>query len=176
VALVENLQRQDLNALEEAIAYRKLMEEYDHTQENLAQAIGKSRSHIANTLRLLTLPERVKNMLMSDMLSAGHARALINARDPDALATLVVNKGYSVRQTERLAQETKVARAGRRAKREKDANTLAIERDLSSLLGLRVSVNFRGGGGELVIHYSTLERLDDVLQRLRQGAARPPVS
>lgn len=164
IALIENIQRQDLTALEEAEGFQRLMDEFSHTQEGLAQTVGKSRSHVANMLRLLSLPDPVKGMIQAGELSAGHARALINATEPEQLAQYVKAKGLNVRQTERLAQKSK---AEPTAKPEKDADTLALERDLSSLLGLRVKINYRGDkGGDLTISYRTLEQLDDVLQRL----------
>lgn len=176
IALVENLQRQDLSPLEEANGYRRLMEEFSHTQEALARAVGKSRSHVANTMRLLSLPDAVKARLDSGQISAGHARALLGAPDPVALAEQVVRRDLTVRQTERLVQRT---RAGPRpsavrprkggARPDKSADTLALERDLSAALGLAVSINERGEGGELVIRYSTLEQLDEVIERLNSG-------
>lgn len=176
IAIVENVQREDLAPLEEAEGYRRLMEEFGHTQEALAKAIGKSRSHIANTLRLLKLPEAVRDLLDQGKLSAGHARALLNAETPENLAKQVVAKGLSVRETEKLASGKKAAaktgksESGARARLAsgKDSDTSALERDLSNLLGLKVSITFRGSGGELKIHYNTLEQLDDVLRRLNQ--------
>ncbi|MBF0355423.1 MAG: ParB/RepB/Spo0J family partition protein [Alphaproteobacteria bacterium] len=173
VALVENLQRQDLSAIEEAEGYRRLMEEFQHTQDDLAKVVGKSRSHVANMMRLLGLPDSVRKLVEVGTLSAGHARALLGASNAEELAEKVVAKGLSVRQTEKLAQAEggKAARAvpGSSAKASgevQDADTLALERDLSNLLGLKVNIKFRGDGGELVIHYHSLEQLDDVLRRL----------
>ena len=176
LAIIENVQREDLSPLEEAEGYRRLMEEFGHTQDALAKVIGKSRSHIANTLRLLKLPEGVRDLLSSGKLSAGHARALLNAPSPEGLAQKVVAKGLSVRETERLASGTKAPRgAAPKASRDpvsaSDPDTLALERDLSALLGLKVSITFRGSGGELTIEYNTLEQLDDVLHRLNQTPA-----
>lgn len=173
LAIIENVQREDLSALEEAEGYRQLMEEFSYTQDALANVIGKSRSHIANTLRLLKLPEPLRDLLSDGKLSAGHARALLNAEAPESLAKKVVAKGLSVRETERLANETKdpAPKKASRAPVEKDPNTVALERDLSALLGLKVSVTFRGSGGELTIHYNTLDQLDDVLHRLHQTPA-----
>lgn len=176
-ALVENVQRQDLSPIEEAEGYSRLIEEFQHTQEALAKVIGKSRSHIANTLRLLQLPEPVRALLMEDKLSAGHARALLGAEDPAALAKQVVAQGLNVRQTERLVQDARDLPAGgaRPAKAPgapvpgKDPDTLALERDLTALLGLKVSIEFEGKSGSLTIHYQTLEQLDDVLRRLNQA-------
>lgn len=173
VALVENLQRQDLSAIEEAEGYRRLMEEFSHTQEDLAKVVGKSRSHVANTLRLLSLPALVRTLVEEGTLSAGHARALLGAPNAEALAEKVVAKGLSVRQTEKLAQAEggKTARAPKEGAAQsddegKDPDTRALERDLSNLLGLKVSIKFHGEGGELLIHYRSLEQLDDVLRRL----------
>jgi ParB family chromosome partitioning protein len=171
LALVENIQRQDLTAIEEAEGYRRLTDEYGHTQEGLAQAVGKSRSHVANMLRLLNLPQTVKDLVQSGALSAGHARALVNAAEPAKLADEVVKKGLNVRQTERLALHGK-SRRGRKPAPPKDADTLAIEREMTNLLGLKVSIAFRRSGGELVIHYKTLDQLNDVLRRMSQPVAR----
>ena len=172
LALVENVQRQDLSPLEEAEGYRRLIEEFKNTQEDLARRVGKSRSHVANALRLLGLPEPVKALLEQGRLTAGHARALLSGADPAALAEQVVARGLNVRQTERLAQQHRSAPSAKTT-REKDADTLALERDLSALLGLRVTISIQGRGGALTIHYRTLEQLDDVLKRLTQGGERP---
>lgn len=171
IALIENIQRQDLNPLEEGEGYRRLIEEFEHTQDALSRAVGKSRSHIANTLRLLRLPQSVKKMLVGGELSAGHARALLNLDDPDKLARRIVKQGLNVRQTERLVKQAKTASRATTTKSHKDPDTVALEKDLSDLLGLRVAVNFRGDGGELVIYYKTLEQLDDVLHKLSYGKA-----
>jgi ParB family chromosome partitioning protein len=166
VALIENVQRQDLNPLEEGAGYSRLIDEFGYTQEALGKIVGKSRSHVANTLRLLNLPPLVRKLVEDGTLSAGHARALLNVDDPDGLARKVVSKGLNVRQTEKLVQrhrepaETAPPAAG------KDADTVALERDLSNLLGLKVSVKFKAGGGELTIHYASLDQLDEVLRRL----------
>ncbi len=176
-AIVENIQRQDLSAIEEAQAFQRLMAEFNHTQEDVARALGKSRSHIANTVRLLSLPEAVQAMLGGEEISAGHARALIGASDPEALARRVVAEGLTVRQTERLArgegESAPTAGKSGRAKEKvpappKDPDTIALERDLTALLGLRVTIEFQGQGGSLTVHYQTLEQLDDVLHRLNQ--------
>jgi len=170
VALVENVQRQDLTPLEEAEGYRRLIDEFGHTQEDLAQAVGKSRSHIANMLRLLSLPDEVKELLETRALSAGHARALIGAENPLALAKQIIEKGLTVRDAETLASEAKgKARSGAGAKNGKDADTKALEHDLSQLLGLKVTLDVHGQGGTISIHYRTLEQLDDVLRRLKQA-------
>lgn len=173
IALIENLQREDLSPLEEAEAYRRLMEEFSHTQEVLAKSVGKSRSHVANTMRLLGLPEPVKIMLEDGTLSAGHARALLKATDPVAAARQVAKKGLNVRQTEALVQkqdEPKPA-VSSRVPAEKDADTLALEHDLTNALGLKVEIKDKGHGGQLVLHYGTLEQLDDILHRLSSGEA-----
>ncbi len=173
LALVENVQRQDLSPLEEAEGYHRLIEEYQHTQDALAKVIGKSRSHIANTLRLLNLPDSVRNLLAEEKLSAGHARALLGAEDPESLAKLVVARGLNVRQTEHLVQQSHegpkaAAHPARTARAPKDPDTVALERDLTALLGLKVTIDFEGKSGSLTIHYQTLEQLDDVLRRLNQ--------
>jgi ParB family chromosome partitioning protein len=173
LALVENIQRQDLTPLEEADGYKRLIDEFGHTQEALAQAVGKSRSHIANMLRLLGLPDEVKSLLDSRALSAGHARALIGASNPTALAKEIVDKGLSVRDTEALANEAKGKSKSRApssgAASAKDADTRALEHDLSQMLGLKVTLDVHGQGGTISIHYRTLEQLDDVLRRLKNA-------
>ncbi|MBC7906859.1 MAG: ParB/RepB/Spo0J family partition protein [Rhodospirillaceae bacterium] len=174
VALVENLQRQDLSPLEEADGYRRLVDEFSHTQEELAKAVGKSRSHVANMMRLLALPDPIKDMVEAKQISAGHARALLTASDPMSLAREVVDKQLNVRQTEKLAAsepKAKVSGGGRPAAAPKDADTAALERDLAELLGVKVSLKSLGKGGELTIHYGTLEQLDDILSRLSGTAA-----
>jgi ParB family chromosome partitioning protein len=174
-AIVENVQRQDLSPIEEASGYQRLVDEFQHTQDALARIIGKSRSHIANTLRLLSLPDAVKAMVTSGELSAGHARPLIGLDNAESLARKIAAEGLNVRQAERLVQESrgtapvKGKAAKVRTRSEKDPDTLALERDLSALLGLKVSIDFRGQGGSLTVHYKTLEQLDDVLQRLSHG-------
>lgn len=173
IALVENLQRQDLSALEEAEAYQRLMDEFRHTQEAVAQAVGKSRSHVANTLRLLELPLTVKRLLGEGKLTAGHARALLGTEDPVVLANEVVRRGLNVRQAERLAKRGKIKSTARQAQPKafgdtKDADTRALERELSMVLGLIVSIDPTGTGGTITIRYQTLEQLDDVLRRLSQ--------
>lgn len=170
VALVENLQREDLTPLEEAEGYKRLMDEFSHSQEQLGRVIGKSRSHIANTLRLLGLPDPVKAMVDDGSLSAGHARALIGAADPLALARQVVRRGLNVRQTERLAAREKAPpRRARRKGAPKDADTLALERDLTQRLGLKVEIALAGEAGNVTIHFEALEQLDDVVARLKRG-------
>lgn len=180
LAIVENVQRQDLTPIEEAEGYRRLLDEFQHTQDDLAKVLGKSRSHIANTMRLLSLPEAVKAMVMEGKLSAGHGRALVGCEAPEDLAAEIVSKGLNVRQAERLVQDlkagsggkAKAAAGGGTTEVAKDSDTIALERDLTALLGLKVSIKFFGSGGSLTIHYKTLEQLDDVLHRLNQ---MPPI-
>jgi ParB family chromosome partitioning protein len=175
VALVENLQREDLSAMEEAEGYQRLMEEFGHTQEALSQQLGKSRSHVANTLRLLKLPQNVRGMVQNGTLSAGHARALVGAKDPDALAGLIISRGLSVRQTEALVQkstEGKLKPARKKTFVEKDVDVLALEELTSSKLGLRVTIESNGPAGTLSIEYKTLDQLDDLLARLGQTPKR----
>jgi ParB family chromosome partitioning protein len=168
VAIVENVQRADLNPVEEAMGYKALIDRFGRTQEQVSPVAGKSRSHVANTLRLLNLPEEVLAMLADGRLSAGHARALVGASDPVALAHRVVKDGMNVRLAEALAK--KEGREGdarpARAPRVKDADTMAFERDLSQKLGLKVEIDDRGGKGEIRINYSSLEQLDDFCRRL----------
>ncbi|MGD9744558.1 MAG: ParB/RepB/Spo0J family partition protein [Dongiaceae bacterium] len=173
IALVENLQRENLSPIEEAEGYRRLMEEFKNTQEELAEHVGKSRSHVANTLRLLGLPEEIRGMLDRGELSAGHARPLLTAPDALALAKRIVAEGLSVRETERLALAVKAPKPERKTKppAPRDADTIALERDLSNLLGLKVSIAFDGTGGTLAIKYASLEQLDALLQRLTKSAA-----
>ena len=167
VALIENLQRQDLNALEEAEGYRRLMDEFANTQEELAQAVGKSRSHVANTMRLLGLPEKVKGFLEDGRLTSGHARALLTAKDPEALAQTVIDKGLNVRQTEKLAQEntTNKKRASvKKSDKQEECDSLAEE--LSRVLGMTVTIKPKAVGGELILSYETLEQLDILIRKL----------
>ena len=167
VALVENLQRENLSPLEEAEGYKRLINEYAHTQEALSNLLGKSRSHVANMIRLLTLPKLIKELLDSGNLSSGHARALLNANNPEKLAKIVVKRGLNVRQTEVLAKNFGVKSRTRPNKLQKDADTLALERDISESLGLTVSIQFSSPGGRLIIAYNTLEQLDDIILRLK---------
>lgn len=170
VAIIENIQRADLNAIEEAAGYRDLMERFGHTQEKLAEALGKSRSHIANMMRLLGLPGDVQALLEEGKLTAGHARALITAEDPSALAKQVVAKGLSVREVERLAKKPNAEKATPTPPkpREKDADTLALEGDLSAALGMKVTIDHKPGqeSGTLTIRYETLDALDDLCGKL----------
>ncbi|MEZ5932935.1 MAG: ParB/RepB/Spo0J family partition protein [Alphaproteobacteria bacterium] len=170
VALLENVQRENLSPLEEAEGYRRLIDEFGHTQQELADTLGKSRSHIANLLRLLGLPEEVRLMVENDELSAGHARALLNAADPLGLARLIVKRGLNVRQTEmmvRLQKSGGDAHAPASGNHDKDADTVALEREMSTLLGLKVTLTSKGKGGALTIAYRSLDQLDGLLQRLR---------
>lgn len=174
VAIVENVQRADLNPLEEAEAYRVLMDRFGRTQDAVAGVVGKSRSHVANMMRLLQLPERVLFYVREGKLSAGHARALINTPDPSQLADIAFVDGLSVRETEALARRATegpkpvkakaVARAG-----EGSADVVALQQDLADALGLKVELNDRSGKGELTIRYGSLEQLDDLCRRLMRG-------
>jgi ParB family chromosome partitioning protein len=165
IAIIENVQRADLNAVEEARGYKQLQEQFGYAQEKLAQLIGKSRSHIANTLRLLNLPKGVIDMIVGGQLSAGHARSLINAPDPERLAREIVAGGLNVRAAEKKAQHAKGAGPPRPA--HKDADTRALEAKISSQLGLAVAIDDQGSkGGTVTIKYGNLEQLDDVCARL----------
>jgi ParB family chromosome partitioning protein len=175
IALVENLQRQDLSALEEAEGYKRLMDEFGHSHGELGELVGKSRSHVANMLRLLALPDGVKAMIQSGELSAGHARALLTAPDPEALAKTVTGRNLSVRETERMANEAKDVRkppakpapaapAGKTAA--KHADLLALERDMTERLGLRVTIDGQGSSGTLAIAYKSIDQLDGILEKL----------
>jgi ParB family chromosome partitioning protein len=168
VALLENIQRQDLNAIEEAEAYQRLVDEYGHTQEALGKLVHKSRSHVANLLRLLDLPEKVRAMVVSGALSMGHARALVTAIDPEALAREVVKNGLSVRDTEKRARFGKPGRErqGRLGYRGVSADIEALERQLGDMLGLHVRITHRPDGGSVALQYSTLDQLDMICQRL----------
>lgn len=168
IALIENIQRDDLNAIEEARAFRQLMDRFGHTQEKLAEALGKSRSHIANILRLLNLPDSILEMVIGGDLSAGHARALLTADDPIALAKLVLKKGLSVRDVERLAKPPAPKVAARDIVERRDADTVLLEKDLKAALGMAVSINHMPGAesGSLQIRYKNLEELDEVCRRL----------
>jgi ParB family chromosome partitioning protein len=169
LAIIENVQRTDLNPVEEALGYQQLIDEHSYTQADLGQVIGKSRSHVANTLRLLKLPDVIRDMLVNGDLSAGHARALVSAADPVGLAKRIVEEGLSVRQAEALAQlppESEQA-AKVSAPVEKDADTLALEKLLSDVTGMRIGIAHKSKGGEVRIAYKTLEQLDDLCRRLK---------
>ena len=168
IALVENLQREDLTPLEEAEAYSRLMQEFGHSQADVAETIGKSRSHVANTLRLLGLPPAVKRQLDEGALSAGHARALLAAPDPAALAGEGVRRGLNVRATELLVRR-RAATPEPRQRKARDHDTVALERELGGTLGLRVTLSPNGRGGSLTLHYASLDQLDRVLKLLRRG-------
>jgi len=168
LAIIENVQRADLNPLEEAMGYGQLIEQFDYTQQDLAQVIGKSRSHVANTLRLLRLPDDVRDMVASGSLTAGHARTLITAEDPASLARQIVAGGLSVRDAEALSQQRDLGSKKKSGAglSERDPNTVALERQLSDALGLSVSVAHGERGGKLEIRYKTLEQLDGICNRL----------
>ena len=170
VALVENLQREDLTPLEEAEAYRRLMEEFGHTQEVLAKAVGKSRSHVANMMRLLGLPKPVQRMLDERQISAGHARSLISSDKPEELAREIQRRGLNVRQAEDLSRKAKPAggkKAGAMAP--SDPNISALEHDLAEAIGLKVVVHAKASGaGSLTIQFDSPEQLDDVIRRLKE--------
>ncbi len=171
LAIVENVQRTDLNPLEEAEGYRALIRDFSHSQDDVARMVGKSRSHVANMLRLQTLPDRVKEHIHSGRLSAGHARALIGHHDAERLADEIVARGLNVRQVEEIAREIgkkggKQQTKSRKAHAAKNADTVALERRLADALGLAVSIDHRERGGTLSIRYRTLDQLDEVLRRL----------
>lgn len=172
IAIVENVQRADLNPLEEALGYDQLIAEHGYTQNDLGEIIGKSRSHVANSLRLLKLPDPVRDMVSAGELSAGHARALIPTSDPVALARTIVSKGLSVRDTEKMAQNDIRAQSepSKNISRvpERDSDTVALERTLSDALGLEVRINHKGTGGQLKISYRTLEQLEGVCRLLER--------
>ncbi len=174
IALIENLQREDLDPIDEAMGYRRLLDEYNQTQDELAKAVGKSRPHITNMVRLLNLPEPVQNHLSAGELSMGHARALITAEEPEDLAKQIIKKGLSVRQTEKLVNDEKdggaapkKASAPKKAKVAKDADTIALENDMTNALGMKVTIDSNDGkSGNLSIEFKTLDQLDEVLHRL----------
>jgi ParB family transcriptional regulator, chromosome partitioning protein len=180
LALVENIQRQDLSPIEEANGYQRLIEEFEYTQEELSSVIGKSRSHIANLLRLLSLPDEIRTMLEQNELTMGHARALIGVPGAVELARDIVRKGLNVRQVEQVSRDmqglekrsvTRAPRNGTMSHRNgsKDPDIIALEETLSENLGLRVSINDRGQSGEITIGYDSLSQLDEVLRRLGDG-------
>ena len=175
VAIIENIQRADLNPIEEAASFRQLMERFGHTQEMLAEALGKSRSYIANLLRLLNLPKAIQEYVLRGDLSAGHARALITIEKPEIIVKKIIEDGLSVRQTEALvrkfslgADEGKPNKEIVRRRSEKDADTRALESDLSAALGLKVSLSFDTNGqtGQLKLRYNSLDQLDDLCRKL----------
>ena len=186
LALIENIQREDLNAIEEAEGYKQLIDRHGHTHENVAKIVHKSRSHVANLLRLLDLPEFVRQSLLNGDISMGHARAIATASDPEGLTREIIAKGLSVRQAEERARREKVrpeagadiARASaRNAAKVVDADLEALERQLGDILGLRVQVVHKGQGGTVTLHYSSLDQLDMICQRLaasRSSFSPPP--
>ena len=167
IAIVENVQRSDLNPVDEAAGYRALVEHYGHSQEQVADAVGKSRSHVANLMRLLQLPDAVRALLVDGRLTAGHARALIGLENAEELAERAVKKGLSVREVEKLAQGARPTSTRRPRASGKDADTLALEGDLSATLGMPVRIdNKPGGTGVLTVSYGSLEDLDRLCNRL----------
>jgi ParB family transcriptional regulator, chromosome partitioning protein len=172
IAIVENVQRADLSPLEEADGYQRLMDEFGHTQEHLSGIIGKSRPHIANMLRLLALPPKVKALIEDGSLSAGHGRALLSAIDPVGLARQVVKKGLNVRQVEKLVKKEGTSKQASRHQPlpGKDADTLALEANISAALGLKIDIDHKGeSGGQVNVQYQTLEQLDEICRRLSAG-------
>ena len=179
LALIENVQRSDLNPVEEARGYERLMDDHDYTQADLAEVIGKSRSHVANTLRLLRLPDDILAMVQEGTITSGHARMLVSAADPEGLARRIIDEGLSVRQVEVLAQLPAGAREGEAKPKqpaEKDANTVALEKLLSNITGLNVAINHKQKGGELRIAYRSLEQLDDLCRRLKSTGNVSPAN
>lgn len=176
-AILENVQRSDLNAVEEAAGYDRLMRDFGYTQAELAQILGKSRSHLANTLRLLNLPPSIREMIVRGEVTAGHARALLALREPEDVARRIVERGMTVRDVERLAQaEQGRPEAGsspgraRTGAKEKDPDTRALEKAIEDVIGLSVSIDHRASGGEIRIKYTTLDQLDGLCRRLRRAA------
>lgn len=176
IAIIENVQRSDLNAVEEAEAYKSLIDRFGRTQESVAQQVGKSREHVSNTLRLLNLPEDVREHVREGRLSAGHARALMKTSDPSAFATTVIAKGLSVRDTEALSKAAKAGNADSKSALEfgKDVDTKALELDLQRTLGLDVDIrHVNGKGGEVRIKYAQLEQLDEICRLLSRARVAP---
>ena len=170
LAIIENVQREDLNPIDEARGYEQLAADFGYSQIDLANIIGKSRSHIANTLRLLKLPPSARKLLEEGQITAGHGRALLASTNPDSLAKQILENGLSVREAERLAQgdqERPKSDSGHKTKATKDADTLALERSLTDLLGMAVNIKHRGEKGELSVQYNSLDQLEDVCRRLR---------
>ncbi len=165
LAIIENVQRTDLNPLEEANGYQSLIDQYKHSQDDIAGIVGKSRSHVSNTLRLLKLPDSVKAYINSGKITAGHARALIGQPNPEALAHEIVSKGLNVRQIEQARQD-KSGKKGKATRKRRDPNTVALEKALADTLGRAVVINHRGRGGSVKIKYKTLEQLEDIARRL----------
>lgn len=169
VALIENLQREDLNPLEEAESYKRLLQEFKYTQEELSKVIGKSRSHLSNMMRLLELPDEIKQMVEKKELTVGHARALLSAQDPISLAMEVLKKGYSVRKTERLASKKGSGLAKSRQSVEKPDDIIVLENELSSVLAAKLTIKWNGHAGDIQIKCDNLDKLDAILQRLSIG-------
>lgn len=167
LAIIENVQRSDLNPLEEGAGYQMLASEYEHSHDQIAKLVGKSRAHVTNTMRLLKLPEPVKAYIREGKISAGAARSLIGSPDPERIAREIVQRGLNVRQAEALAKERTPASAGTKTAQQKHADTLALERRLSDQLGLKVKLTQRGAGGVLTIEFRDLDQLDDLLRRLQ---------
>ena len=173
IAIIENVQRADLNPIEEALGYKNLMENFDHTQEGLSKEIGKSRSHIANLLRLLNLPLAVQELLISGQLTAGHARALVTCDNPLAIAKQIISLGLSVRDAERLAKNVSEKKVSNKAKtKEKPADTVLLEADLSAALKMKVSINHEEGKekGLMSITYKSLDELDRISEVILNGS------
>ncbi len=167
IAIIENIQREDLSPIEEAEGYRRLTDEFSYTQEMMAKELGKSRSHVTNMMRLLSLPDSVQKMIRCGYLSAGAARTLVTLENPEKLAKKIVKEGLSVRAAEKLAQKKPSNRASSRTHSTKDQDTLALEGDLSAALGMKVSIDHRGDhGGSITLSYGHLDQLDDICRRL----------
>lgn len=167
LAIIENVQRADLNSIEEGMGYQLLIDDHGYTQADLAQVIGKSRSHVANTLRLLKLPANVQQFINDGHLSAGHARCLITVENPQALAEQIIRDGLSVRQAEALANAHSNPKTQKRTVEAKDADTKALEKLLADFIGMKVAIKHGKKGGDLKIHYASLEQLDDICRRLQ---------
>ncbi len=170
LAIIENIQRADLNPIEEANAYQRLADQFGYSQEEVAKTVGKSRPHIANTLRLLKLNTWVQDLITTNKQDAGHARILVGLEDQTELAALIVERGYSVRQVEAMIRDRAARSAAKpREPRSKDANSVAFEKRLTDALGLQVTLNQRGDGGILHIKYSNLDQLDDIARKLERA-------
>jgi ParB family chromosome partitioning protein len=176
VAVVENVQREDLSAIEEADAYQRLMDEFDHTQEDVSALVGKSRSHVANTLRLLGLEPKIRKLIEEGLLSAGHARTLIGVEDGYRIAQQIIEKNLSVREAEEMARKKSEAKSPKKKapSKPKDVDTIALERDLTNTLGLGVTIDGKGEKGALKIAYENLDQLDMLIDRLRAAPTIEP--
>lgn len=170
LALIENIQRQDLTPVEEGESFQRLMDEFDLTQEEVATSMGKSRSYVANHLRILRLPDNIKQMIQAGTITAGHARTLITAKDPEQLAEQIIKQGLNVREAESLIKKNKKTNTHVRKsnKQEKDPNAIALEESLEKLLGMKVNIEIKGAKGAVTIHYGSLDQLDDIIHRLQQ--------